>query len=430
MRSTPKAKSGRIFYGWYIFAICFLMVFFALGFTSTPRSLLLTAITEDLGISRSLYSLSDSVRFITKAVVDAMFGALIAKFGARKLIACGFSCLIGAVLVYSFATNVVMFYFGGFLLGIGLAWTTTTIVGHLVENWFSGNKGTIMGIILAANGLGGAAATQLINKMIYLDTETAGWRLSYRLVAIGMAIVAVITLLVVRNRPEEMGLKPLAIVHKKTKRNKTISRQWDGISFDEAKRKPYFYICCICIFLTGMVLQSIYGISSAHMKDCNVDPSVIANVLSISSLLLMVSKMSTGFVFDKFGLRFTMLMCSGCAVLAIICLAFVSGTATAYLYTIFSAFALPLETIMLPLISKDLFGSRSYSKIMGLFVAINTFGYAVGVPLMNLSFDIIGTYRPMMMVMCVVMTIVAVVMQVIITVAHKECAEVSVSKTT
>ena len=411
-------KKPRLFYGWYIFGICFLMVCYALGFNGAPRSLFLTVITEDLGIPRSLYSLNDSVRYITKAALDIFFGALVLKFGARKLIAFGFFSLLCSALCYAFADNLFMFYLGGFFLGIGLAWTTTTIVGHLVENWFAENKGTIMGIILAANGLGSAAATQLFNYVIHLDTAFVGWRLCYVLMALGMCLIGLISVLVIRNRPQDLGLQ----VYQSSTLKKKAARgfQWEGIPFAKVKRKPSFYVCCIAIFLTGMALQSIYGTAAAHMQDSGISSAAIAGVLSISSLLLMISKMSTGFIYDRCGLRATMIMCTTCAMLAIACLAFVSNTVMAYLYCLLSAFALPLETIMLPLIAKELYGSHSFSKIMGLFVAINTFGYAVGIPLMNFIFDSFGTYFYAMLAMAGVMALTGITMQLVITASHKE----------
>jgi len=416
--SAPAHKKGKTFYGWYILAVCFLTVFFALGFSYSPRSLCMAIITEDMGIPRSLYAVGESIRFITKAVVDVMFGTLIIKFGARKLLSLGFASLICATLIHAFATNVVMLYFGSFFMGMGLAWTTTTIVGHLVENWFTGNTGTIMGVILASNGLGGAVATQFIKRIISLDTVIAGWRLCYMLIALALAIVGIIVLLVVRNRPEEMGLTPLDA--KIASNKKAVAELREGLPYSVIKKKPYFYVGLVGIFCTGLVLQAIYGVGSAHMKDCGVDFSIVANTLSVSSLFLMISKTSTGFIYDKFGLRFTMLVCSGCAIIAIFSLAFVSNSFMAYLYCILISFGLPLETIVLLLIAKDLFGGQSYARITGLFVAVNTFGYAVGVPLINIYYDLTGTYRPIMIVLGIVLAVIAFTMQLVITAARRD----------
>ena len=410
-----KQKQTRIFYGWFIFAVCFLMVFTALGFGSGPKGLYLAAITEDLGISRGLFSMNDSARYIATAVTNFFFGFLVVKYGARRLVAYGFLSLIASMLIYSFASSVAMFILGGLLLGLGLSWTTTTMVGYLVEKWFASNKGTIMGIALAASGLGGALSSQVVNAMIY--SETTGWRFSYRITALILAVVGIIAVLVIRNRPEEMGLAPMG-ERWSTKKHKKEDH-WEGISLKEAMRKPYFYMALLCIYLTGMALQSINGVSSAHMRDCGIDTDSIANLLSLMSLVLMASKMSAGFCFDRFGLRATLLFCVSCGVVAISCLAMVSNTLMAAIYSVIIPFALPLETIMLPLIAMDLFGHHSYSKIMGIFVSVNTFGYATGAPIMNLMYDLTGTYRPTMLVMAGTLAVVGITMQFVITAARK-----------
>ena len=73
-------------YKWVVAAACFLMIFVGLGFCSSNKSMYLSAITQALGIKRSLFSLNDSFRFISTAIVNLFFGALIAKFGARRLV--------------------------------------------------------------------------------------------------------------------------------------------------------------------------------------------------------------------------------------------------------------------------------------------------------------------------------------------------------
>ena len=47
-------------------------------------------------------------------------------------------------------------------------------------------------------------------------------------------------------------------------------------------------------------------------------------------------------------------------------------------------------------------------------------GYAVGTPLTNLYYDFTGSYTGIMVAMCGVMVVVAVVMQFVISAAHRE----------
>ena len=108
MRSSLTIKE-RPGYKWVIVASCFMMVMITLGFCSSTKPLYLSAITGALGIERSLFSINDSCRYVTTAIVNLFFGALISKFGARKLIGAGFASLAASMLIYSLAENVFAF---------------------------------------------------------------------------------------------------------------------------------------------------------------------------------------------------------------------------------------------------------------------------------------------------------------------------------
>lgn len=63
---------------------------------------------------------------------------------------------------------------------------------------------------------------------------------------------------------------------------------------------------------------------------------------------------------------------------------------------------------MVPLIAADLFGEREFSKMVGIFVSVNTAGYALGTPLFNLVYDICGSYLPVFCTIIPVMLLIAV----------------------
>jgi MFS family permease len=79
---------------------------------------------------------------------------------------------------------------------------------------------------------------------------------------------------------------------------------------------------------------------------------------------------------------------------------------------------------MLPIYASDLFGENSYDKILGLFVSVNVTGYALGAPTFNLCYDLLGTYKPMLIVGAFIMLAVTIIMQFVISKAHKIRAEV------
>lgn len=399
--------------------MCALMIFTCLGFCSSNKSLYLSAITDALDMKRSAYSLATSCRFISTSIINIFFGTLVYKFGTKKLMLSGFVLLIVSMLLNSVATNVVMFCISEALSGIAFSWSGTAMVGGIINRWCKEKTGTIMGAVLASNGIGGALAAQIVTPIIYQEGTAFGYRDAYRLVALILVIVGVIVAICFKEKPrEEIDDSP------SPSRKKPRGRSWVGIDYNDAKKKGFFYGAAVCIFLTGMCLQGVGSIASAHLLDTGISTTLVAAVASMSSLLLTCSKFSAGFMYDKLGLRKTISICCFASVLTMLSLAFMSnsplGTVLAIVYAIVHAIALPLETVMLPLYAKDLFGEKSYNKVMGIFVSINTAGYAVGGPLVNLGFDLLGSYVPMFYLTGGIMVAVLIGLQFVITAAHKE----------
>lgn len=188
--------------------------------------------------------------------------------------------------------------------------------------------------------------------------------------------------------------------------------------------KPFFYAALVGVFLTGMMLQGASGIDKAHMIDIGLDEAFVTGILSIGMLTLTCAKFLTGALYDRFGLRVSMLFCDILAVVAMLTLAVAApsslGNILALIHCICSPLALPLETVMLSLITNDMFGDASFNKVLGIVTAANYAGFAVCSPLVNLCYDITGTYVPVLYAFAVMMAVVAILFQFAITAAHKE----------
>lgn len=414
--SNKKLGEKKFDYKWVIVGLCFLMVCVTLGFCSSSKSLYLKPITDYLQVDRSSYSLNDSMRYIATAFVNLFFGSMIAKFGPKKLILAGMISLVGSMILYAVAEYLIMFYIGGILLGIGFSWTGTAMVGYVVNVWCKENKGTIMGLILASNGIGAAIAMQIVSPII--NSSAVGFKSAYWLIAIILAVLFVLLLLFFKDKPK--CVTTVEGVQKK----KPKGESWVGISFGDAIKKWWFYLALACIFFTGFCLQGISGVSAAHMRDVGVDEAFVATVLSAHSIALACFKFLTGFIYDKLGLRFTVSMCVSVAVLIMILLTLISsstiGMVAAMAYGILASLALPLETILLPIYAGDLFGQKSYGKILGIIVSCNVAGYALGAPIVNLCYDLTGNYNVAFYSCAGIMLLVLVGLQMVISAANKE----------
>ncbi len=414
MKRLEKKQSE---YPWMVIICCFLMVCIGLGFCSSSKQLFFKAVTEAQNIDRLAYSFNTTFRYAAMAVMNLFFGTLVHKFKPRLLIAFGFICLIESTLLYALATNIILIYAGGVLLGVGMCFTANTMASYIINARCKKNTGTILGFVMASNGLGGAAATQILGYLI--RKHPMGYRDAYYLVAIILAVVG--TFVVVCFKDDKNVIPAPAKKNKKAR-----GQSWVGISYAEGKKKPYFLPVCVCLFLTGFVLSGINGISITHAKDvCPEDKyAFIDNIWTFHSLALMCAKFFVGFLYDRKGLRTCLLICQVTSMVVLSALALVNpspfGMAMWVIYAIFSSLALPLETIGVSLVVGDVFGNQEFGKYLGLMSALNSVGFAVGDPLMNLVYKVFGSYTIAIWIAVGAFAVVTVAFQFILTSAHKD----------
>ncbi|MCQ2437480.1 MAG: MFS transporter [Clostridia bacterium] len=404
---------------WLNIILCFIVIFVALGFCSSNRGLYLSAITEALQIPRSLFSLQDTFRYASSAIVNMFFGVMVMRFGNKKLMMMGVTSLILCMVLYATSTNIIGFYIGSILLGVGLAWCTTTMVGSIVHRYAPADRvGTLMGAVLCANGLGSAVATQIVSPIIYEEGNLFGYRNAYKLIVAILVVVLILVAVFFKEKVEGVGDV------KYTKKKKNPKGDWKGITFREAIRKPYFYIAMASVALACITLQATTSIGYAQMRDVGIDAAYIAIVASVHSIALAVLKLGMGIANDKLSTRASVLICNVGAVIALYMLATLTNSAIGRVmtmcYGVISSLALPMETVLLPLLTEELFGNVDFDKLLGITISIGQIGLALGAPIVNLGYDMTGSYKGILFIYCGIAVVIAVMFQLAMRAARKE----------
>ena len=409
---------SRLDYKWVILVVCFLMEFICLGFCSSNVGLYTVPITDALQIDRLAYSYWSSIRYVVQVFVALYFGALINRFGIKKMVFMGLCALLSATLLRAVGTNVLYFYLAGALHGVGIVFVGGTMAGTIVRRWFKENIGKYTGIVMSANGIGGAIAAQIVSPIIN-NGETFGYRKAYLLSAVIVLAISAFILTFLRDNPNDD-----TVIAGKQKKKPKKGESWVGIEYEVVKKKSYFYMTAALIFLTGISLQSIGSITIVHMTDIGIAPTFIATLSTIGSLSLTLSKFLVGVTYDKWGLRVALLICQICAIVTFVLKGSLTnssiGLVMAVVATVMSNIALPLETVMIPLMANDLFGSASYSKVLGIFMAMNSLGLCLGSPLGELFRNLAGNYRACFWFFSVVLVFVIFGFQFVLRSAKKQ----------
>ena len=413
-----KLQAKKFDYKWVILVSCFMMEFICLGFCSSNPGLYTSAVTSALNIPRSLYSIGTSIRYTVQVIMGLFFGSLIQKFGMKRLVGVGMFSLCISIIIRYLTTNIIHHYIGCFFWGLGITFAGGTMASTIIRRWFDKDIGKYTGIVMSANGIGGAVSAQIITPFIN-NGEVFGYRKAYLLSAIISLVFSCLVLFMMKEKPaanaEDAG----------PAKKKARGASWIGIEFSQAKKKSYFYLTFAMVFLTGISLQSVGTISIVYMQDLGFNATFIASIATVSSLVLTCAKIIMGFLYDKKGLRFTLLLCHICVLIGFLIKANLRlstlGMVLAMVATILGTIAQPLETVMLPLISNDLFGTASYTKVLGIFYAANALGLCLGSPICDIYRDLTGgSYVSCYWFFTALMLVVLVGFQIVIRVAHKD----------
>src|SRR5689334_20852537 len=89
-RSSPAAlRKPKIFYGWYIVAVGFLAQVNCAFHMSSTLSVFLKPLTEDLAVSRGVFSMLRSGEILLAGALAPLVGPLVDRLGGRWLMAGG-----------------------------------------------------------------------------------------------------------------------------------------------------------------------------------------------------------------------------------------------------------------------------------------------------------------------------------------------------
>lgn len=414
-----RLKSKKLDYKWVILVVCFFMEFLCLGFCSSNPGLYTKAVTDALNIKRSLYSLGSSIRYVAQVITALTFGTMIGKFGIRKMALAGFSGLVGSVMIRAYATELWHIYVGSVLWGVGIVFCGGTMAGTIIRRWFHKDVGKYTGIVMSANGIGGAIAAQIISPLIN-NGEVFGYRKAYILSAVIGVVITVVVMIFLRESPAEGPV----VAENAGKKKQPRGTQWEGIPFDTLKKKPYFYVNAALVFLTGISLQSVSSVAITYSQDMGISAAFIANIATVSSLCLTFSKVLVGILYDKKGLGFTLLLCQACSLFGFVQKCFQTNTTvglTLYMIAaILNSIAMPLETVMVSLLAGDLFGAADYHKNLGIVMAMNSLGLCLGSPVGDLCREWFGSYKPCFYFFAVVMVVVMVGYRFVLKAVKKE----------
>ena len=368
---------------------------------SSTLSVFLKPLTEDLAVSRGLFSLLRSGEILIGAALAPFVGPLVDRFGGRWLMAGGALVAgLGLVLLSQVGAFWQFLLLRWILVTVGGVFMCHMVVSVTVARWFVRKRGRAIAIASLGQGLS-KVCIPVVTATLFV---WLGWRATWTIFGVvTLALVVIPALIFMRPSPEEMGLRPDGIDERIeasatpiTKSGATAARHaaaderiW---TWKEVLRTQTFWIIC---FIYGMANVGIAGLNLhvfAYVTDIGHGTMIAATVLGIIATTQLGCTMIWGFVSERMELRrsnmLMFLIQSAGLALAL------ASDHLAALYGGFLLYGVGLggSWVLQELIWANYYGRVSLGLVRGLGILV-TFSFgAAGAPFFGFLHDATGSY--------------------------------------
>ncbi len=208
MNTTTPSNPSRFHYGWIVLATSAFVVLGSLGLARFGYSVILPSMQAGLELDNTQAGLIATISLLGYLTLSVLGGALAARYGARAVVTVGLAAAGLGMLLTGGASNLIMAALGQGIAGMGSGGSNVPVMG-LVSGWAGrGRRGLASGVAVSGAGVGVIVSGRFIPQV--LDAYGAdGWRMSWYLLGGVTVFLALLSGLLLRNNPGDMGLAPL-----------------------------------------------------------------------------------------------------------------------------------------------------------------------------------------------------------------------------
>ena len=355
----------------------------------TVFGLFLIPIATEFGWPRAGVSFVLLIIAIAGAIGYPIVGRLIDRYGARPVILTGNVLFAASVASVSLAeASRIQFYSAYALIGITAAIPSSVMFTKVIAGWFDQRRGLFLGIV---GGLGNGIGAALSPLFVYALISSYGWRAGFQ--GIGAAIILIgfpVLYLLLRDPPQ--GVSRTATEHLE----KTA-----GLSLTEALRTSAFWIILAAIALGAGCMTAIFAHVVPMLLDRGVSARQATTVLATFSLVTAGWQIGMGYMLDRIPRPWIAAPFYLLALAGLILLESTSSYPLLLLSGLLMGLGLGTEYGVLPYFLSRYFGTRHYGAISGSMYGVIVLTQGLTPFLMDLVFDVTGTYDIAIIAICI-----------------------------
>lgn len=381
------------YYGWLVLGTAALGAFIATGVAQTVLGGVQDLIAQDMGWERTTLALAATLATWTSGLTMPFVGKLVDRYGPRYMMLAA-ALIVSACFFALGGVNSVWQFFIAYIISRSFAGPNlqNLVPRTVAVNFFRRKRNLALGIT-ALNRIGGESVNLFI---ITLVASAFSWRAAYRTLGIIALPLCIPLFLIMRRRPEDIGLLPDGDTTAPASRARAGAPSASLREFDwrlrEVIRMPPFWCIVWAEFLSVTTTAAVAFQLVPFLTDNGMPYRTAAFALMISILLGGLSVPLWGHLSDKFTIRrltMTVMLATGVPTAA---LAFIDAQSVGFYVSIVWGIASGGIPIVGSMMIGEYFGRRSFGAVSGLTGPFRTAAMGLGPTLGALLVNITGEY--------------------------------------
>lgn len=366
----------RLYYGWIVVGTTFLTLICAAAFRSTP-SVLMVPLQHEFGWDRATISVAVSINLVLFGLSGPFAATLMLRFGIKQVMAVALLLIAGgALLTTLMRAPWQLDLLWGVVVGTATGAMASVLAATVANRWFVQGRGLVMGLLSASSATGQIAFLPLLAFLI----STSGWRAASITVAVVALLLAPIVLLLMKNRPEDIGLRAYGSTLTQAAPRpggNPLRVSLQGLRL--GARTGSFWLLAGSFFVCG---ASTNGLIGTHLIPAAMDRGMsevtAASLLATVGLFDIVGTIFSGWLTDRWNSRWLLCWYYGLRGLSLFVLPFALRSAGVSLIVFIVFYGLDWVATVPPTaaIAADIFGPETGSVVYGWIFAAHQFGAA------------------------------------------------------
>ncbi len=324
----------------------------------------ITPIEQEMGWSRVDVSFAFTLVAYMIVFISPLQGFLVDRFGPRKVVLTSIPLFALSLAAIYFTPPNLYVYYGLWMLvpifGIGL-WP----LGYLqaVTPWFDRKLGLALGCANAGIGVGSTFLPILVIGPII---AAYSWRHAILVIAALVLFVSWPVVAYCLREPANAAARKLGAAAKTF-----------GVSFQEARRDPTFWVMNLGFFLLGVTATSLVTQQVPLLRDAGWTAEETTRLQTTFGFGLLFARVAVGYVIDHiFAPRVLTTVSIGGA---IACILYAMYPQVGYISALLIGFLLGAEFDVLAFLIKRYYGTEAYGRIYGVIFGVFYLGSGIGI---------------------------------------------------